>query len=124
MLGVGAVIDQPSHRVGERPVLRLVVTNVSKQPCVRDLDAARQEIVVWGPGGSRLWSSNDCSTARGVDLRTLVPAQPVVFAVTWAGRTTVPGCTGVRTTVPPGSYNLLTRVDDVISPATPFTRTP
>jgi hypothetical protein len=124
MLGVGAGIDQPSHRVGDHPVLRLVVTNVSDQPCVRDLDAARQEIVVWGPDGSRLWSSNDCSTARGVDLRTLVPAQPVVFAITWAGRTTVPGCTGVRTTVPAGSYNLLTRVDGVISPAAPFTRTP
>jgi hypothetical protein len=105
-------------------VLRLVVTNVSKQPCVRDLDAARQEIVVWGPGGARLWSSNDCSTARGVDLRTLVPGQPVVFAVTWAGRTSFPGCTGVRTTVPAGSYNLMTRVDDAISPATAFTRTP
>ena len=52
--------------------------------------------MVWGPEGARLWSSNDCSTARGVDLRTLVPGQPVVFAVTWAGRTSFPGCTGVR----------------------------
>ena len=68
MLGVGAEIERPEHRVGDRPVLRLVVTNISDQPCVRDLDAARQEIVVWSGDGVRLWSSNDCSTASGVDL--------------------------------------------------------
>jgi hypothetical protein len=123
-LGVAAEIDRPAHRVGERPVLRLVVTNRTHQPCVRDLDPARQEIVVWGADGSRLWSSNDCSTAAGTDLRTLVPGQPVVFSVTWAGRTSTPGCAGARTTVPAGSYTVLTRVDDVISGPARFTRTP
>jgi hypothetical protein len=122
MLGVAAEIDQPAHRVGDRPVLRLVVTNVSKQPCVRDLDPIRDEIVVWALDGTRVWSSNDCSPIRGVDLRTLVPGQPVVFAVTWAGRTSAPGCTGVRGTVPAGAYNLMTRVDDDISAPVPFAR--
>jgi hypothetical protein len=123
-LAVAAEVDPATHPVGGRPRLRLVVTNVSDRPCLRDLDAARQEIVVWGPDGSRMWSSNDCSRAAGVDLRTLVPGQPAVFAVTWAGRTSVPGCTGPRTTVPAGTYNVMTRVDDVISAAVPMVRTP
>lgn len=123
MLGVTTEVAPPTHRVSDRPVLRLVVTNTSAQPCVRDLDPARQEIVVWGADGSRLWSSNDCSTAAGVDLYTLVPGQPVVFAVTWAGRTSTPGCSARRSTVPAGSYNVMTRVDDVISPAVAMTRT-
>jgi hypothetical protein len=102
-----------------------VVANTSDQPCVRDLDAARQEIVVWsGDGTQRLWSSNDCSNASSVDLRTLVPGQPVVFSVRWAGRTSTPGCAEPRTVVPAGAYRVMTRVDDVISPPTPFLRGP
>jgi hypothetical protein len=125
MLGVGAEVEHPEHRVGERALLRLVVTNISDQPCVRDLDAARQEVVVWsGDGVQRLWSSNDCSTASGVALRTLVPGRPVVYSVRWVGRTSEPGCPEERTVVPAGSYRVMTRVDDVISAPTPFVRLP
>jgi hypothetical protein len=125
MLAVTAEVDRPQHRVGERPLLRLVVVNTSEQPCMRDLDPARQEIVVWSIDGSlRLWSSNDCSNAKGADLRTLVPGQPVAFSVRWAGRTSAPGCPQQRATVPAGDYRVMSRVDDVISPPTPFVRTP
>jgi hypothetical protein len=125
MLAVTVEVDRPQHRVGERPLLRLVVVNTSEQPCVRDLDPARQEIVVWSSDGSlRLWSSNDCSNAKGPDLRTLVPGQPVAFSVRWAGRTSAPGCPPQRATVPAGDYRVMSRVDDVISPPTPLVRTP
>ena len=107
MLTTAAEVDPAVHKVGSHPVLRLVITNVSGQPCVRDLDAARQEIVVWG-----------------VDLRTLVPGRPVAFALTWGERTTTPGCAQPRTVVPAGSYRLMVRLDDLVSPPTPFLRTP
>jgi len=125
MLDVTAEIDRPAYRVGERPVLRLVIVNATGRPCVRDLDPARQEIVVWsGDGKSRLWSSNDCSPVAGVDLRTMVPAQPVVSAVTWAGKTSAPGCAGPRTVVPAGAYRVMTRLDDDISAPVPFLLNP
>ncbi len=125
MLEVTAEIDRPSYRVGERPVLRLVIVNATDQPCVRDLDPAKQEIVVWsGDGQSRLWSSNDCSPVAGVDLRTMVPAQPVVSAVTWAGKTSAPGCAGPRTVVPAGAYRVMTRLDGDISAPVPFLLNP
>ncbi|TQM35644.1 hypothetical protein FB388_7083 [Pseudonocardia cypriaca] len=125
MIAVGAEVVGPERRVGERMVLRLVVTNSSTQPCVRDLDPVRQEIVVWSADGSqRLWSSNDCSSAKGADPRTLAPGQPLTFTVRWAGRTSAPGCPQRRDTVPAGEYRLLTRVDDVISPPTQFVREP
>lgn len=125
MLTVGSEIDRPQHRVGEKPVLRLVITNTRSQPCVRDLDSAKQEIVVWNSDQTaKIWSSNDCSNASSTDLRTLVPGQPVAFAVTWAGRTSTPGCAQPRTVVPAGSYRVLTRLDDIISPPTLFTITP
>jgi hypothetical protein len=125
MTGVAAEIDRPVHKVGEHPVLRLVLTNTSAQPCVRDLDPSGQEIVVWsGDGKTRLWSSNDCGNAGRTDLRTLIPGQPVAFAVTWAGRTSSPGCTQARTVVPAGSYRVMSRLDDDISAPTPFQLTP
>ncbi len=125
MLFIGAEIDRAEHKVGERPVLRLVVMNSSEQPCVRDLDPARQEIVVWSSdGSSRLWSSNDCSNISRPDLRTLVPGQPITFAVTWVGRTSTPGCAGARPQVPAGNYRVMTRVDDAISNPTHFVRVP
>jgi hypothetical protein len=124
MIGVTAEIDPAQHRVGQRPTLRLVVTNISDQPCVRDLDSARQEIVVWSLDGERLWSSNDCVNGSTVDLRTLVPGQPVAFAVSWAGRTSAPGCVRQRTVVPAGRYHILSRVDNVVSASTHFERLP
>ena len=125
MLTAAAELDHAVHRVGSRPVLRLVLTNVSGQPCVRDLDAARQEIVVWSADGTgRLWSSNDCVNSPTIDLRTLVPGRPVAFSVVWGERTTTPGCRQPRTAVPAGTYRLMVRLDDLISPPTPFIRTP
>lgn len=125
VLGVSAEVDPPEHRVGERPVLRLVVVNLGAEPCVRDLDGARQEIVVWsGDGALRLWSSNDCVNPATVDLRTLVPGRPVAFAVRWAGRTSEPGCARARTGVPAGTYRVMTRLDDVVSPPVPMVRNP
>lgn len=125
MIAVRAEVDGAEHPVGERTLLRLVVTNSSDRPCVRDLDPVRQEIVVWSAdGGQRLWSSNDCSSAKGANPRTLQPGEPVSFSVRWAGRTSAPGCPARRETVPVGEYRLLTRVDDVISPPTQFLRTP
>jgi hypothetical protein len=121
MIAVTAEIDQPVHTVGQHPVFRLVITDTSAQPCVRDLDPSRQEIVVWsGDGKIRLWSSNDCGNSGRPDLRTLVPGQPVVFAVTWAGRTSTPGCALPRAVVQAGAYRLVSRLDGATSPATPF----
>jgi hypothetical protein len=125
MLSVAAELEHPVHEVGSHPVLRLVLTNISGQPCVRDLDSARQEVVVWSADGrDRLWSSNDCVNTSTIDLRTLVPGRPVAFAVTWGERTTTPGCRQPRTPVPAGTYRLMVRLDDLISPPTPFIRTP
>jgi hypothetical protein len=125
MLTVAAEVDRPEHRVGERVLLRLVVTNTSEQPCVRDVGPSRQEIVIWsGDGKERLWSSNDCSAAKGADLRTLAPGEPVVSPVRWVGRTSAPGCPEMRETVPAGAYRVTTRLDDMTSRPTPFTRRP
>ncbi len=125
MIKVSAETGAPEYRVGGQPLLRLVVANVGPAPCVRDLDGAQQEIVVWsGDGAKRLWSSNDCVNPSSADLRTLVPGQPVAFAVNWSGLGSVPNCTAERDRVGPGAYRVVTRLGPVISAPTPLLLNP
>lgn len=120
-LRVVARTDAPSYAPGRKPVLSLVVENTSDTPCVRDLDAAKQAVAVVKKVGDGLWGSNDCSPGDTDDVRTLAPGEEAVFSVTWSGRTSMPGCRGERTTVPPGEYQLLARLDGILSEPTSFT---
>jgi hypothetical protein len=120
-LRVTARTDATSYPAGRKPVLSLVVTNAGAAPCVRDLDAARQAVAVVRQPGDGLWGSNDCSPGDTDDVRTLRPGEEAVFSVRWSGRTSMPGCAGQRTTVPPGTYQLLARLDGIVSEPVPFT---
>ncbi|MBP2365351.1 hypothetical protein [Pseudonocardia parietis] len=121
MIEVRAETGAPTYPAGARPELRLVVTNTSGQPCVRDLDGAEQEIAVWsGDGAEKLWSSNDCVNPATEDLRTLVPGQPVAFAVTWSGLGSEAGCAAERDRVAPGGYRVLARLGTVVSEPVPL----
>lgn len=120
-LRVTARTDATSYPAGQKPVLSLVVTNTGTAPCVRDLDAARQAVAVVRQPGDGLWGSNDCSPGDTDDVRTLQPGEEAVFSVRWSGRTSTPGCAGERTAVPPGTYQLLARLDGIVSEPVPFT---
>jgi hypothetical protein len=98
----------PAYRVGERPLLRLMVVNVGKVACTRDVSRKLRELVITSADGKkRLWSSNDCYAPPEVDKRTLAPGEPLHFSLNWAGRTSAPGCPLKRTTVPPGNYRVV-----------------
>ncbi|MBO0876804.1 MAG: hypothetical protein J2P19_25800, partial [Pseudonocardia sp.] len=105
-IGLIAQVGQPSFKVGERPLFRLVIANLGNTPCTRDLDPGLQELTVTGPNGARIWDSNDCSPQRRPDVRTLEPGKPLVFPVSWAGHTSSPGCAAERAPVGAGSYQL------------------
>jgi hypothetical protein len=120
-LRVTARTDATSYPAGQKPVLSLVVTNTGTAPCVRDLDAARQAVAVVRQPGDGLWGSNDCSPGDTDDVRTLQPGEEAVFSVRWSRRTSTPGCAGERTAVPPGTYQLLARLDGIVSEPVPFT---
>jgi hypothetical protein len=125
MVAIRAELEPPETRVGQSTTLRLVVTNVGAQPCVRDLDAGRQEVmVVTDDLKGRVWSSNDCENPSREDRRTLQPNQPLGFRLVWNGRTSNPGCTEQRTVVPEGQYKLVTRLDDLQSEPVALRRVP
>ena len=97
MIGVAAEID--SARAPGRPATDAAAGRDQHQ---RAAVRARPRLGAPGDRGlepgraDRLWSSNDCVNGSTADLRTLVPGQPVAFAVAWAGRTSAPGCAGSR----------------------------
>lgn len=122
---VAAQPGAPSYRVGEHPLLRLVVVNAGKVGCTRDLSRKLRELVITTADGKRrLWSSNDCYGPPGTDRRTLAPGKSLEFTVNWAGRTSAPGCPVNRTTVPAGKYRVIGKLGKLGSVPTPLTLKP
>ncbi|MDL5157629.1 hypothetical protein [Actinomycetospora termitidis] len=120
-LRVAARTDAKSYTAADRPEFSLVVTNTGKTPCTRDLGPARTAMAVVRTAGDGLWGSDDCAPGGDPDVRTLAPGQEQVLSLRWAGRTSLPGCSGGREAVPAGKYQLLTRLDGTISDPAPFT---
>jgi hypothetical protein len=107
--------ERPSYRVGQQPVLDLVVRNVSTVACVRDLGAAHQEVLLYDGNNRRLWSSNDCYPGGTRDPQVLGPGDSASFSVTWSGLSSRPKCAGERARIGPGSYTLLGRLGTLVS---------
>jgi hypothetical protein len=124
VIKVAAQPDAESYRVGERPLLRLVVVNTGDVPCTRDVSRKLRELVITTADGKRLWSSNDCYPPVERDKRTLAPGQSLRFSLNWAGRTSAPGCPLERETVEAGNYRVIGKLGKLTSPPTPLTLTP
>ncbi len=120
---VTAELTAPSFRVGQRPGLRLVITN-NGPACTRDIGRGQRELAVTTAAGERVWSINDCSTAAGSKSRVLQSGERLTFDVTWAGRTSAPGCPTDRSPVAAGEYRLFPRLGEVVGEPAPFTVTP
>jgi hypothetical protein len=112
------------YRVGERPVLRLLVMNAGPVPCTRDLNRGSRELVILSADGRRrLWSSNDCYAPPSPDRRLLAPGKPVEFQLRWAGRTSAPGCPVERRTVPAGEYRVVGKLGRLAGEPSPLVLT-
>jgi hypothetical protein len=104
-LKVAAVVDKPSYRIGEKPMVLLQVTNAGSAPCVQNLADSQVELRVYN-GESRVWGSHDCTIQPGVSDRTLAVGQPVRVSVVWSGLSSQPKCAGTRQRVGAGTYTL------------------
>ncbi|MEO6879441.1 MAG: hypothetical protein ABI181_00650 [Mycobacteriaceae bacterium] len=123
-VAVVAQVAQPSYPLGQQPVFRILISNVGKTPCARDLNAALQSVTVFTADGStRLWSSNDCYPGKTTDVPTLAPGKVTTFSVKWAGTTSEPTCTADRTPVPAGQYRVVAALGKLVSAPVPFTLT-
>jgi len=115
-------LGAPQYKVGQRPELKLVVMNAGQVPCTREISRALREILVMSQdGGTRLWSSNDCSRSNlPPESQIMQPGERLGYDVRWAGRTSAPGCPVKRTTVQAGTYAVVGKLGALVSPAVPI----
>jgi hypothetical protein len=118
-LEVVGSLDRGPVAYGSMPKLHLAIRNTRSTACRRDVGANAQELRVMD-GARRLWSSDDCQPLRGTSVRTLQPGEKLVYTVTWSGKDSTPGCKDARTRVAPGTYQLIARVDTLVSEPVPF----
>lgn len=120
-LAIKVSVAQPTYRAGEEPVFGIVITNISGEPCTRDMGSGLQRVSVHTlDGGRQLWASTDCYPDGEPDVRTLDRGEQAAFTVTWTGTTSQPECAGERVQVPTGAYNVTAQLGSVRSAPEPF----
>ncbi len=120
-LAIKVSVGQPTYRVGDEPVFGIVITNISGEPCTRDMGSGLQRVSVHTlDGGRQLWASTDCYPDGDPDVRTLDRGEQAAFTVTWTGATSQPECAGERVQVPVGAYNVVAQLGAVRSAPEPF----
>ncbi|MFC0546761.1 hypothetical protein [Kutzneria chonburiensis] len=114
-------IAQAAYRVGQAPLLTLVVTNSGPVACKREVTRQLRELVVLtADGNTRLWSSSDCYYQQPADVRLLQPGEQATFSIAWAGRTSSPNCAPSGALLPAGDYVVLGKLGNLTSKPTPF----
>jgi hypothetical protein len=120
-IAVEARIAQSSYRVGQSPLLTLVVTNSGQVACHRDVSRQLRELtVLTADGATRLWSSSDCYYQQPADARLLQPGEQASFSIAWAGRTSQPNCAPSGPLLPAGDYVVVGKLGNLASRPTPF----
>lgn len=120
-LAIKVSVGQPTYQVGEEPVFGIVITNISGEPCTRDMGSGLQRVSVHSlDGGRQLWASTDCYPDGEPDVRSLDRGEQAAFTVTWTGATSQPECAGERVEVPAGAYNVVAQMGSVRSAPEPF----
>ena len=118
---VEARVAQPSYRVGQAPLLTLVVTNSGTVACNRDVTRKLRELLVLtADGNTRLWSSADCYYDQPADVRLLQPGEQATFSIAWAGRTSAPNCAPSGALLPAGDYVVIGKLGNLSSRPSPF----
>jgi hypothetical protein len=99
--------------------ITLKIKNVSDRTCKRDVGADPQELHVI-QNGQTLWSSDSCQKVHGQpDIRTFPPRIEDTFTVGWDG--TVGTACNNKQTAPPGTYQVVAKLDTKVSDPATFT---
>ncbi|MCX2733714.1 hypothetical protein OOZ19_26015 [Saccharopolyspora sp. NFXS83] len=114
-----------TYPAGEPIALRMILTNASSKPCVRDTNRTLREIVVSTSDGTRFWSSNDCQVETTNETPLLEPGESVRNEIEWTGAAstrdaTPKQCAAEHDTAVAGDYVVGARLEGLISQPVPF----
>lgn len=103
-------------RRGAAVNMTLTVKNVGTRTCSRDVGAGPQELYL-EKGAFKYWSSDDCSSVKGSDIRQFNPGDQRIYKVTWNGlQSNV--CSASQPSgpaPPPGQFELRARLGTFVS---------
>jgi hypothetical protein len=100
--------------------LNLRIRNISTRTCKRDVGAGPQELHIVNSAGQTLWSSDNCQSGGGSDVRTFGPNIEDTFSLGWDGYGNGPSC-APTTKLPDGNYQIVAKLDTKVSAPVPFT---
>ena len=119
-LAVTVTTNEPTYAAGQEPTFTLSVENISDAKCRRDVGPRALELWV-SSGGSKIWSSDDCSPGGAVDERTLLPGDSFEQTVQWSRVVSEPDCPTPQDQAPAGDYQVVARNLEIISDPAVFT---
>jgi hypothetical protein len=119
-IAVTVTTSQPTYAAGQEPTFTLTVENISDAKCRRDVGPRALELRV-SSGGSKIWSSDDCSPGGAVDERTVLPGDSFGQTVQWSRVVSAPTCPTPQEQAPAGDYQVVARNLEIISDPAVFT---
>ncbi|GHJ46428.1 hypothetical protein Cs7R123_37700 [Catellatospora sp. TT07R-123] len=112
---------QNAIKRGAELYITLLIKNVGKRTCARDVGADLQELRIVD-GTTKVWSSDDCGGPRGHEVRQFPPGHERAYTVIWNGHASSACAKTMKRTpdgpVPDaGDYQLFGRVGTAIGHA-------
>jgi hypothetical protein len=98
-----------------------VIDNIGPKACTRDVDPGLRELIVTDADGTRVWSDRDCSRPHKPSMVTFQPGVALASKLTWTLRSSQANCSGPRTAVKSGSYQVVAKLGSLTSGPTSFT---
>jgi hypothetical protein len=106
-----ASTDQQAYDPGSNPLLIMEVANEGDAACEVNVGTDAMEFIITS-GEDRIFSSKDCE-ADPQELRLSIGAGKSERAqFTWQRNRSAPGCTAVEANPQPGTYVLVTKLDE------------
>ncbi|MBB5140301.1 hypothetical protein HNP84_010068 [Thermocatellispora tengchongensis] len=111
--------EQEVYPGGVRPRFMLTLVNTGHVMCTADVGPRAIELRITS-GEDRIWSSADCISGAGVDIRRLERGIPYVRPVEWDRMRSAQSCGSARLNARPGTYVAVVRADELNSPKAVF----
>ncbi|MGV9305705.1 hypothetical protein ACWDLG_20205 [Nonomuraea sp. NPDC003727] len=110
---------QEVYAAQARPTFMLTLVNTGPVMCTADVGPRAMEIRITS-GDDRVWSTADCVSGEGVEVRKLERGIPYVHSLEWDRRRSGVDCSGTRAGALPGTYVAVVRKGGLRSPKAVF----
>lgn len=122
-IAVTASVVNESVPVGGTVSFKLLVANKGTVPCSRNVGTKVNTLTVSSSGGTRMWSSDDCSPGGQDQVETIPPGSAFEVTASWNQAITQEGCPSGLGAAKAGQYQVVgTNAGQDSAPA-PFTLT-